>query len=198
MAKRRVDTDRFKAQAAPEASRGDRTVQEITAKHECVHLHAWETGSQATTAIGHWIAFQNQRRPHARGGQPPAVVYWNGIETDQRGQGVAQIIRKPFQGKRCSSDLGHRNARIASPAGRVVAERAAEPIVRGQPGLSPWQESPIGVSRKPGPRQALQSKDQQAVLVLHRCGPPRPAKDSITVLGGTDRHRPGRDILQMV
>ncbi|QEU07099.1 hypothetical protein E2974_02260 (plasmid) [Paracoccus yeei] len=35
-------------------------------------------------AIGHWITFYNHRRPHtAHGGQPPAMVYFNSIETDQ-------------------------------------------------------------------------------------------------------------------
>lgn len=59
-------------------------------KYECVYLHAWETGSQAKAAIGQWIAFYNHRRPHtAHGGQPPAVVYFNTIETDQQAQAVA-------------------------------------------------------------------------------------------------------------
>ena len=59
-------------------------------KYECVYLHAWETGSQAKAGIGRRIAFYNHQRPHtAHGGQPPAVVYWNNIETDQRGQRVA-------------------------------------------------------------------------------------------------------------
>ena len=32
----------------------------------------------------------NYQRPHAaHGGQPPAVVYWNSIETDQQGRRVA-------------------------------------------------------------------------------------------------------------
>lgn len=59
-------------------------------KYECVYLHAWETGSQAKAGIGRWIAFYNQHRPHtAHGGQPPAVVYFNTIETDQQAQAVA-------------------------------------------------------------------------------------------------------------
>lgn len=53
-------------------------------KYECVYLHAWETGTQAKTGIGAWITFYNQQRPHAaHGGQPPAVIYFNTIETDQ-------------------------------------------------------------------------------------------------------------------
>ncbi len=74
-------------------------------KYECVSLHAWETGSQAKAAIGSWITFYNHRRPHTirrensppdwflilliHGGQPPAVVYFNSIETDQQAQAVA-------------------------------------------------------------------------------------------------------------
>lgn len=59
-------------------------------KYECVYLHAWETGSQAKAGIGRWIAFYNHQRPHAaHGGQPPAVVYFNSIETDQLTRRVA-------------------------------------------------------------------------------------------------------------
>ena len=59
-------------------------------KYECVYLHAWESGSQAKAGIGRWITFYNHHRPHAaHGGQPPAVVYFNQIETDQQGQRVA-------------------------------------------------------------------------------------------------------------
>ena len=60
-------------------------------KYECVYLHAWETGLQAKAGIGQWIAFYNHQRPHAaHGGQPPAVVYFNTIETDQ---GLKDIYR---------------------------------------------------------------------------------------------------------
>ena len=59
-------------------------------KYECVYLHAWEFGSQAKAGVGRWIAFHNHHRPHtAHGGQPPAVVYSNAIETDQQVQAVA-------------------------------------------------------------------------------------------------------------
>lgn len=59
-------------------------------KYECVYLHAWDTGSQAKSAIGRWMTFYNHRRPHtAHGGQPPAVVYFNSIETDQQTKAVA-------------------------------------------------------------------------------------------------------------
>ena len=33
-------------------------------KYECVYLHAWDTESQAKSAIGRWIIFYNHRRPH--------------------------------------------------------------------------------------------------------------------------------------
>jgi putative transposase len=59
-------------------------------KYECVYLHAWETGSQAKAGAGRWIDFYNHQRPHAaHGGRPPAVVYFNRIETDQQRQKVA-------------------------------------------------------------------------------------------------------------
>ena len=59
-------------------------------KYECVYLHAWETGSQAKAGVDRWITFYSHQRPHAaHGGQTPAVVYFNQIETGQRGQRVA-------------------------------------------------------------------------------------------------------------
>jgi putative transposase len=62
-------------------------------KYECVHLHAWETGSEAKAGIRKWMEFYNHKRPHsALGGQPPAVVYWQRHETmnpDQQVQRVA-------------------------------------------------------------------------------------------------------------
>ena len=59
-------------------------------KYECVYLHAWETGSQAKVGIAKWIAFYNHQRPHAaHGGQPPVMVYFHQIETDQQEQSVA-------------------------------------------------------------------------------------------------------------
>lgn len=51
-------------------------------KYECVYLHAWETGSEAKAGVRKWIEFYNHKRPHsALGGKPPAVVYWQRIET---------------------------------------------------------------------------------------------------------------------
>ena len=59
-------------------------------KYECVCLHAGEVGSQAKAGVGRWITFYNHLRPHAaHGGQPPAVVCFNAIETDQQVQAVA-------------------------------------------------------------------------------------------------------------
>ncbi|MAY85135.1 MAG: hypothetical protein CML02_00165 [Pseudooceanicola sp.] len=34
-------------------------------KHECVHSHAWDTGSQVKASIGRWITFYIHLRPHA-------------------------------------------------------------------------------------------------------------------------------------
>ena len=40
--------------------------------------------------VGRWITFYNHLRSHAaHGRQPPAVVYFNHIETDQQVQAVA-------------------------------------------------------------------------------------------------------------
>ncbi|MEM7530160.1 MAG: integrase core domain-containing protein, partial [Pseudomonadota bacterium] len=41
-------------------------------KYECVYLHAFETGSEARSGIGRWIAYYNTERPHsALGGRTP-------------------------------------------------------------------------------------------------------------------------------
>ena len=59
-------------------------------KYECVYLHAWETGSQARAGVGRWITFYNHQQTHAApGGQQPAAVCFNSIETDQQEQAVA-------------------------------------------------------------------------------------------------------------
>ena len=59
-------------------------------KHECEHLHACETGSQARAGVGRWITVcTHLRPPAAQGGQPPAVVDFTAIETDQQVQAVA-------------------------------------------------------------------------------------------------------------
>ena len=59
-------------------------------KYECVYLHGWENGSQAKAGVGRWIGFYNHLRPHAtHGGQPPAVVYFNGIQNDQQAPRLA-------------------------------------------------------------------------------------------------------------
>ena len=61
-----------------------------TIKAELIWRRTWETGSQAKAGVGRWITFYNHQRPHAaHGGQPPAVVYFNAIETDQQVQAVA-------------------------------------------------------------------------------------------------------------
>ena len=56
-------------------------------KYECVYLHAWETGSEAKAGVRKWMEFYNRKRPHsALGGKPPAVLYWQKMETNQPGQ----------------------------------------------------------------------------------------------------------------
>nr|WP_254693908.1 IS3 family transposase [Sulfitobacter sp. D7] len=61
-------------------------------KYECVYLHAWETGSEARDGVRKWIEFYNHKRPHsALGGKPPAVVYWQRIETTNHDQQVQRV-----------------------------------------------------------------------------------------------------------
>lgn len=61
-------------------------------KYESAYLHAWETGSKAKAGIGKWMAFYNHKRPHSSlGGQPPAVVYWQGNETPNSDQKVLRV-----------------------------------------------------------------------------------------------------------
>lgn len=46
-------------------------------KYERIHLHTWETGSEAKAGVGMWVEFHNQKLHHsALGGKPPAVIYW--------------------------------------------------------------------------------------------------------------------------
>ncbi len=59
-------------------------------KYECVYQQARETGSHVKAAIGSRITFYNHRRPHiAPGWLPHAMVDFNRIETDRKGQAVA-------------------------------------------------------------------------------------------------------------
>ena len=37
-------------------------------KYECVHLHAFERGSQAKAGIGKWLAYDTAERPHSNHG----------------------------------------------------------------------------------------------------------------------------------
>ena len=34
-------------------------------KHECVYLHAFETGSELRAGVAEWIGYYNGRRPHS-------------------------------------------------------------------------------------------------------------------------------------
>ena len=61
-------------------------------KYECVSLHAWETGSQARAGVRKWVEFYHYKRPHSSlGGKPPAVVYWQRIETTNPDQQVQRV-----------------------------------------------------------------------------------------------------------
>jgi len=61
-------------------------------KYQCIYLHAWETGLEARAGVRKWIEFYNHKRPHsALGGQPPAVVYWQGNETTNPDQQVQRV-----------------------------------------------------------------------------------------------------------
>ncbi len=42
-------------------------------KYECVYLHAFETGSEASSGIGRWIGYYNAARPHQGIGQQTPV-----------------------------------------------------------------------------------------------------------------------------
>lgn len=56
-------------------------------KYECVYLHAWGTGSQATADVSRWVTFHNHQRAHAaHGGKPPAVVYFTRSKPTSRGR----------------------------------------------------------------------------------------------------------------
>ena len=45
-------------------------------KHECIYLHAFETGSEARAGIGKWIIYCNTERPHsALGGKTPCEAH---------------------------------------------------------------------------------------------------------------------------
>ena len=37
-------------------------------KYECIYLNAFETGSEARTGIGKWLAYYNSERPHSTHG----------------------------------------------------------------------------------------------------------------------------------
>ena len=49
-------------------------------KYENVYLNAYETGSEARTGIGRWIAFYNQTRPHSSlEGKTPDDCYYEDL-----------------------------------------------------------------------------------------------------------------------
>ena len=51
-------------------------------KYECVHLHAFETGSELRAGLTRWIDYYNVRRPHsALAGQTPDEAYGASLMT---------------------------------------------------------------------------------------------------------------------
>ena len=69
-----------------EARRASRQEQSLQASLQDLDA----TREQARQAVMDWITFYNHQRPHtAHGGQPPAVVYFNATQTDQKVQAVA-------------------------------------------------------------------------------------------------------------
>lgn len=104
-------------------------------KYECVHLHAWQTGSQAKAGVGRWIAFYNHQRPHAaHGGQPPAMTYFNQIETDQQGQKVAKTSPGPVQEMGSSSVTDHHRTAAETEAAKPLGNEG--PFRRMDPGAA--------------------------------------------------------------
>jgi putative transposase len=55
-------------------------------KYECVYLHAFSGGAGAPRGIQAWIAFYNDRRPHAdHGGGTPGSIYRNALSASGPG-----------------------------------------------------------------------------------------------------------------
>ncbi len=73
-----------------------------------LHLgRANEAGSQARADIGRWIMHYNYHRPRtAHGGQPPAVICFNHIETRHLMQALAQVTPRAVKGSGCNSRHG--------------------------------------------------------------------------------------------
>ena len=52
-------------------------------KHECVFLHAFETGPEARAGIGRWMRCHSAERPHsALGGRTPNEAHAGPAVTD--------------------------------------------------------------------------------------------------------------------
>lgn len=111
--------------------------------YECVPL----TGSQAKAGLTHRITFQ---RPHtAQGGQPPAMVYFSTIETDQQAQTAARISRSsgsPLRFQR-ASPIRFR----CSTEGRMPALSRNSRIRRGFEVNSPKARKTAGQQIVPSP-----------------------------------------------
>jgi len=101
----------FKARVALEAPRGDKTLQEIAARHQ-VHqnqVSTWKRqavdGFVVVRVIGAWIAFYNTERPHsALGGATPD----GGLRLDHISPGDRPPLRAgPTETKRLHNDWKH-------------------------------------------------------------------------------------------
>ena len=105
MSKRKQHHPEFKAKVALEALKGEETVSELASRFG-VHptmIHQWKRAllegasgvferGEAKAGVRKWIEFYNQKRPHSSlGGQPPAVVYWQRIETTNPDQQVQRV-----------------------------------------------------------------------------------------------------------
>ena len=86
-------------------------------KYECVYLNAFESGSEARTRIGRWVAYYNADRPHsAFNGRTPDEVY---ATQGNRGEigGVTKPRNPPCRLKppRCSGKRGHLSRSVPPP-----------------------------------------------------------------------------------
>jgi putative transposase len=61
-------------------------------KYECVYLHAFSGGWESRQGTGDWVAFYNDRRPHAaHGGKTPIEIYQGGLSAS--GPGLRPVLQ---------------------------------------------------------------------------------------------------------
>lgn len=87
---------------SPDGEKGEPTVSELAAVYgvrpTLIRLEDRLAGQSGRREMDSLL--QPPAAPCRSGRAPPAVVCWNSIETDQQGQAVAQISRKPVHGSR--------------------------------------------------------------------------------------------------